>query len=62
MGGQEEVRCHRCLETENLQRCAGNDAGPCRRSNVLCFEHASVSNGKFQCIECYKHVPFMGEP
>jgi hypothetical protein len=56
MGGQEEVRCHDCFETENLQRCAGNDDGPCKRSNVMCFKHASVSNGKFQCIECYKHV------
>jgi hypothetical protein len=22
MGGQEEVGCHDCFETENLQRCA----------------------------------------
>ncbi len=27
----------------------------------MCFKHASVSNGRFQCIECYKHALFMGE-
>jgi hypothetical protein len=58
MGGEEEVRCHRCLATENLQPCAGGSDGPCKRSNVMCLKHAFVDHGKFQCIECYIHGPF----